>query len=119
MPQILSARRGINALLEHLPNAEVASITNQNGTIRAALREALHPSNGVRYIDDMNGPWTCVDLYFHNEKTGGGEIKRYAIWNSTGDVYQLDGLGEPEDDPIIKLQSESEEDSEAGQIQIG
>jgi hypothetical protein len=111
MQKISRARRGLNALLEHLPHAEVASITNQNGVIRSALRASLHPAahnKGTLMTNDMAGPWTCVDLYDMKN----GRILRYGIWNSTGATYELDKDGALVDDPIIELSDEDEESSE-------
>jgi hypothetical protein len=90
------ARRGFNMLLRNYPDAEVATIWNQD---KGVVGNYVHPEvqERIRMVAVTPGPWTCVDLLIE------GELKQFAIWNNTGHVYRIGKGGAVEDDPFLKI----------------
>lgn len=86
------ARSGLDKLLALHPEAEVARVTHQDAAILAALRHSRAPYDEPVFTS--NGPWTCVDLVEN------GKVLRFAIWNRTGQPYELDDDGAVKEDPI-------------------
>lgn len=76
------AREGLNALLAQRPDGEVWRIESQ-GTYG----------------------WTIVDLYEGPDipvhVTDRLKLVKYAIWNYTGNVYELEEDGSVKEDPFI------------------
>jgi hypothetical protein len=93
------SREGLDALLAAYPEAEVAHISNQLAEVVDAFTADMADRISIDWVHlpGEHGPWTCVDLY------ADGRILRFAIWNETGNVYCVDGLGAVEDDPSIVL----------------
>ena len=75
-------REGLDLLLAHYPEAEVAYVIHQH------------------HLHWAPGPWTCVDLIIDEQR------HPFAIWNSTGNVYKVSGPKDEypdavEDDPFL------------------
>jgi hypothetical protein len=83
------ARRGLNRLLGAFPTAEVYYVGAAVGALDLATLGHLAPQS----------PWLICDLEFRSIPL----TRRFAIWKTTGDVYELDEIGAVGDDPIITL----------------
>jgi hypothetical protein len=101
------ARQGLNRLLEQYPEADVVEIIHQS--LLAEVKKVAKLLHHVRpysyfHIPD-EGPWTSITLM---DK---GEALDFAIWNRTGNVYNIDKDGAVEDDPFIWITSFTDTDS--------
>src|SRR5215469_6980382 len=88
------AREGLNHLLEHFPDAEVLHVDHQGYHEEIAAIKLGAESLESQMQSD--GPWTAVTL--RHEK---GPVE-YAIWNTTGAVYETDQHGAVADDPFLE-----------------
>jgi hypothetical protein len=86
------ARKGFDRLLAAFPFRTVQSVDSQpaqsvfsTDTVTGEVREVTRLSPG---------PWVCVTF------VGGAE---YAIWKSTGNVYQVDADGAAAEDPVLTV----------------
>lgn len=92
------AREGLDRLLATYPEAELAWAVHQHRTVLDARRSrtARRFAGTAGLFSESDGPWLCVDLY-----EPGGALLCFAIWITTGDVYELDEHGAVKDDPLI------------------
>lgn len=98
------ARQGLDLLLAHYPEAEVALVIHQR---HARYSPTTRPPGQVSPVlrppwEESPGPWTCVDLIVEQER------RQFAIWNYNGDVYRVTGAhgqypGAVEDDPFLTV----------------
>lgn len=91
------AREGLDCLLELYPFADIALMLTQRREIVDALTAAeKRDLFGLRF-QLLSGSWTYADLWED------GELKRFAIWNTTGDVYKVGEDGAVGVDPFIEV----------------
>lgn len=79
------ARRGLDALLERYPAAQIEEIDGQTG------RRGLAPL-GLGFFKTPPGPWVRVML----------DEKEFAIWKETGAVYRTK-RGAVEEEPVLTI----------------
>lgn len=106
MSEIGLSRQGLNALLERYPKADIARVVNQDSAALEALAHAdsqdHFPLDG--YYVRGAGPWLCVDLYDRvDSPVAFGTLRRFAIWQNTGNVYHVLEHGDVADDPFIEI----------------
>lgn len=87
------SRQGLNKLLEEHSEAIVVLILHQE--LKAQHTEAT--VSQMLVVTDNPGPWTVITL--HED----GEFVEFAMWNITGNVYEVDEHGAAADDPCITI----------------
>lgn len=93
------ARQGLDRLLALFPDAEIERLDWQLPREAIVTRDT-HDSPLRETLAQPAGPWVCVDLVIV------GNASRFAIWKTTGAVYQLDEHGAVEDDPFLTVEPE-------------